>query len=54
MSGFCLDCELFNCVDCDSYAAMPEYGCCCGYIQPGEIYFDEDDAPVTTQEAGDG
>lgn len=46
----CLSCELFACEGCDSYDALPEYGCCCGRIQPDhddwygdDDFWDEDD-----------
>lgn len=41
VAEMCLSCELFDCASCDSYEAMPEYGCCCGSIRPEP----DDDGP---------
>jgi hypothetical protein len=34
MAGMCLQCELFDCAGCETYQALPEYGCCCGGLRP--------------------
>jgi hypothetical protein len=51
----CLSCMFDDCAECDTYAAMPELGCCCGHIRAGEddgddAYYDDEDWAAQTSE----